>query len=154
MAQLVGSICALCDKRISSILDGRFCKACGAPVHNECINPDLDAKDEDYCDLCGSDLYVVREILEEAASKKSQNRYKVKDLFAGYKRLRTMWRCSWYFAGSLAAVLLGVWLIRYPDLTARPSNFTLNEILPGLAAVIAGLCGMGLSAYCWPRKKR
>lgn len=33
MAQLAGSHCVLCQGRIGSELDGRFCEGCGNPVH-------------------------------------------------------------------------------------------------------------------------
>jgi hypothetical protein len=36
MRQLVGRNCILCRGRISSVIDGRFCLACGCPVHNDC----------------------------------------------------------------------------------------------------------------------
>ncbi len=38
MRQLVGRNCIHCQGRISSVIDGRFCPACGSPVHNDC-NP-------------------------------------------------------------------------------------------------------------------
>lgn len=37
--QLVGQICTICERRISSDLDGRFCKGCASPVHNRCVRP-------------------------------------------------------------------------------------------------------------------
>jgi hypothetical protein len=35
-AQLVGQNCVLCGEQIPSILDGRFCRGCGSPVHDRC----------------------------------------------------------------------------------------------------------------------
>jgi hypothetical protein len=48
--QLVGQKCARCGERISCDLDGRFCRACGAPVHDQCARPG----EGPGCPACGS----------------------------------------------------------------------------------------------------
>ncbi len=47
--QLVGRNCARCGQRISCELDGRFCQACGSPVHNDCAGPG-----DGTCPSCGA----------------------------------------------------------------------------------------------------
>jgi hypothetical protein len=48
--QLVGQTCTLCATRISCDLDGRFCKACGSPVHDACVWP----SNGTGCPTCGT----------------------------------------------------------------------------------------------------
>jgi hypothetical protein len=50
MRQLVGQNCVHCQARISSDLDGRFCRACGCPVHKECAIP----RKGQGCETCGA----------------------------------------------------------------------------------------------------
>jgi len=52
--QLVGSECAVCQKRISSILEGAFCKACGSPIHFQCQSRLETAEPSDRCVQCGA----------------------------------------------------------------------------------------------------
>ena len=49
-AQLVGQACARCGERISCDRDGRFCRGCGAPVHDQCARPSEGAG----CPACGA----------------------------------------------------------------------------------------------------
>jgi hypothetical protein len=60
MAQLVGQTCVLCAGRIASILDGRFCPACGSPVHDRCI-PERLGEPPDTCPTCGAPARVAEE---------------------------------------------------------------------------------------------
>jgi hypothetical protein len=50
VTQLVGSSCAKCRERISSIVEGRFCQECGNPIHNACNS--MPSRKED-CTTCG-----------------------------------------------------------------------------------------------------
>ena len=50
MPQLVGKNCIHCGERISSVIDGRFCATCSAPVHDQCIS----ANQPDRCSTCGA----------------------------------------------------------------------------------------------------
>ena len=53
MPQLVNQTCALCSQRISSVLEGEFCAACGHPVHRPCKRPGSSAG---ACPSCGADI--------------------------------------------------------------------------------------------------
>jgi hypothetical protein len=50
MEQLVGCRCARCENAIWSVLEGRFCSHCGAPVHHQCAQPSI----VNACPECGS----------------------------------------------------------------------------------------------------
>jgi hypothetical protein len=52
MKQLVGLPCTLCQQRIDSIIEGRFCEGCGRPVHDACIRPAAAAPGG--CPSCGA----------------------------------------------------------------------------------------------------
>lgn len=59
MLQLVGQICALCEKPIVSILDGDFCPSCTCPVHNGCRI--ARANQPGCCATCGADARIAAE---------------------------------------------------------------------------------------------
>ena len=54
MQQLVNSTCVLCQQRIGSIVEGRFCARCGSPVHKRCIRPESAGAAENMCSACGA----------------------------------------------------------------------------------------------------
>jgi hypothetical protein len=56
MRQLVGSTCVNCQKRIGSVLEGRFCGVCQRPVHNGCIQAQGGTRAEGRCAACGAVL--------------------------------------------------------------------------------------------------
>ena len=53
MKQLVGLKCVVCQERIGSNLEGRFCSACDNAVHNKCCNTPIEAG---ACPGCGANL--------------------------------------------------------------------------------------------------
>jgi hypothetical protein len=53
MEQLVGCTCVVCGQRISSILEGHFCSACGNAVHHDCNKPADAPADPERCPGCG-----------------------------------------------------------------------------------------------------
>ena len=52
LPQLVGLPCVGCGKKIWSIAEGRFCTACGNPVHSACLGKTTSAS-ELVCGTCG-----------------------------------------------------------------------------------------------------
>jgi hypothetical protein len=50
MPQLVGQNCVHCGQRIAGELDARFCRGCGAPVHDRCARPGMGSG----CPQCGA----------------------------------------------------------------------------------------------------
>lgn len=58
--QLVGQSCAICGRRIGSILDAHFCPACGRPVHPACTES-VSTIPPDGCPVCRSAPPVVPE---------------------------------------------------------------------------------------------
>ena len=38
MPQLVNSLCSVCEQRITSALDAKFCETCHHPVHLKCVD--------------------------------------------------------------------------------------------------------------------
>jgi hypothetical protein len=69
MTQLVGSACALCGGRISSVLGAEWCEACGAPIHARCKRPGTAGG----CPACGADDATAvahrRRVAEDATAK-------------------------------------------------------------------------------------
>lgn len=55
LPQLVGKICAICNRSIGSILEGVFCESCGNPVHVGCRQVDTMGQRDGKCAQCGSD---------------------------------------------------------------------------------------------------
>jgi hypothetical protein len=60
MRQLVGLACRLCNNRIGSVLDARFCGTCHNPIHNACA-ASRPASVEGRCLTCGVDLAAATE---------------------------------------------------------------------------------------------
>jgi hypothetical protein len=60
--QLVGQRCTLCQQRISTDLDGRFCRACGCPVHTDCVPAAGATPGGDGCPSCHTPAAVLREL--------------------------------------------------------------------------------------------
>ena len=55
MPQLVGCRCVLCEGRIASESEGRFCEGCGNPVHHACgLKPEV--RGGGTCADCGVNL--------------------------------------------------------------------------------------------------
>jgi len=59
--QLVGQKCVLCGERISSIVEGRFCSACDASVHDKCAAPSMEGG---RCSTCGAPAAFVAQALK------------------------------------------------------------------------------------------
>ncbi|MFT3878650.1 MAG: hypothetical protein QM703_03205 [Gemmatales bacterium] len=53
--QLIGEMCLVCQKRIASTLEGRFCEICGCGVHNKCARPQSSEVTGNNCSGCGGD---------------------------------------------------------------------------------------------------
>jgi len=59
MPQIVGLPCVLCRTKIETAIDGRFCDACGCPVHVRCATPRL--RGVDSCAKCGAPAELAAE---------------------------------------------------------------------------------------------
>ncbi|HQR06337.1 MAG TPA: hypothetical protein PLN21_05920 [Gemmatales bacterium] len=53
--QLIGEMCLVCQKRIASTIEGRFCDICGCGVHNKCVKPQPPEIAGTNCSGCGGD---------------------------------------------------------------------------------------------------
>ena len=62
MRQLVGEQCTHCRQRIGSDLDGRYCEACGCPVHAECVLAAAPGTQGGCCPSCHTPSAVLNEI--------------------------------------------------------------------------------------------
>lgn len=54
MRQLVGLSCVVCGKAVTSILEGRFCRSCSCPVHNQCARLAVERGIVAGCSDCGA----------------------------------------------------------------------------------------------------
>ncbi len=65
MAQLVNSLCVLCQKRIGSIIEGRFCKSCTSPYHTKCRDAAISQGiPPGNCQECGCDPAQIKSVSE------------------------------------------------------------------------------------------
>ena len=76
MPQLVGATCAICQQRIGSVLEGKFCSACDSPVHTKCSQPG--AGSDGKCSTCGVDTAAM-----QAARRREQERRQVRASIPG-----------------------------------------------------------------------
>src|SRR5947208_17085348 len=61
MAQLVGSLCVHCQKRIGSILEGKFCKSCMSAFHPNCRDQAISrGLQPGSCPDCGCDSTQIK----------------------------------------------------------------------------------------------
>ncbi len=74
MLQLVGQKCVLCEKRIDSILEGKFCTACRCPIHLDCRKKE--STEPDTCLSCGAPLALGaehRKVQQEETATRDQD---------------------------------------------------------------------------------
>ncbi len=158
LPQLVGRSCAVCDERIGSEVDGRFCEGCGNPIHNRCttaapspaIGVDLLSVAEAVaCPTCGGNpnnpiAVEVRHAILAA---------RVKAELAPLRREASLYHWWRYFSvlGSLVGALLILFGVRLFFATPDPTNpnsaadnqtFAYLEIGSG---VFFGLAGLGFA---------
>jgi hypothetical protein len=61
MLQLVGQKCLICQQKLESILEGRFCEQCGCPIHNTCSERPREQRAPDSCEQCGTPRQIAVE---------------------------------------------------------------------------------------------
>jgi len=136
MAQLVGSSCVLCRDRIADILEGEFCSQCGNPVHRRCARRDSGSLG--VCALCGSDPTAAAEIrkLEE-----EQRRVVVPyGPLPGDDIIRTVrtFRWGYFLFGGIVIMMIGICLGVAPEFRSDPRQFSIEDLLPAIAACVVG----------------
>jgi hypothetical protein len=156
MRQLVGQSCIYCQHVIESIYEGRFCDACGNPIHNNCLDSRSIPIEADRCQVCGGDLEssiakeerakseAVKRNIEKAAVKAQleaeSNEIAKANMYRGARLLFLM------------IIGLGIKII-FPKL--QDGRFTIDDsgLGPGLGAIAAGI-GMLALSYILQRKRK
>ena len=73
MAQLVGSLCVHCQKRIGSIVEGRFCKSCTSPSHLKCQDLAVgQGIPQGNCPECGCDAAKIKGLSDPERREREQ----------------------------------------------------------------------------------
>ncbi len=108
MRQLVGLSCVLCGREIGSIVEGRFCPACGCPVHKNCAGRAADDRTAEGCPTCGAKPADVRR-------EEKHERQEVRQNAQGVKRRRVLWALvTSALLIVYGLVQLGIYLTRTP----------------------------------------
>ncbi|VTT97951.1 unnamed protein product [Gemmataceae bacterium] len=134
MRQLTGQSCIHCKSRIPSDLDGLFCRACGSPVHNQCLKPnDVRAA----CKSCGASATDCQAYRQGARADAREQQH---SLPPGFEPLPADdWdtvRGFKYIAYGLLLLSVGfVWVLNDPQVGAQRMV---------LSVVIGGAIGVGL----------
>ncbi len=98
MSQLIGLPCAICDRRIDTVLDGMFCEACGCPVHRGCARTRQSGPAS--CGSCGASPEVIDAHRRRSRREEAAFRH-------GYKTHRLAWGIA-ETAGGLVCLAFGV----------------------------------------------
>jgi hypothetical protein len=151
MKQLVGTRCLICREQIGSILEGKFCPACASPVHVKCAKAERGSSTSERCSICG--VNAADAAAFDAGSRRSSD-----DLTAPppgdlvLTGLRAFRAIRWIIGG-VACIWLGVWLMIDPNFKSHPRLNSLSDLVPGLAALVAGVGLIALSVYQFRRLK-
>jgi len=70
MPQLVGAACVLCQKKVGSVLEGRFCDGCRHAVHDKCIKPEEERTGEGHCPACGAENKLAAAVAHAEESRR------------------------------------------------------------------------------------
>jgi hypothetical protein len=139
MAQLVGETCAVCNDRIGCALDGKFCSACGNPVHKECAKNSPESAVR--CATCSGDLShptatQIRKEKEQAA--------RIAELQAEVKKYDASGKYdAWMFAGFAVTAIIVTPIVLLVPMSPNAHRLTiLFDVLWG-----AGLCGVGIGDF-------
>src|SRR5262245_18976847 len=149
--QLAGSICGRCGKRVGSILEGKFCQACGSAVHFDCMPTDPLPGMPGQCLTCGTDPSSAAAIAEAAQDRTPQPAPPAESYgpMEAIGRTVGLYRAVRFWLAAVFCVGLGVALLLIPDLRDDPGHFTLRDAAPGAAALLVGLllCLVGFLAF-------
>jgi hypothetical protein len=111
--------------------------------------------DTEKCSLCGKVGGLVSpEVAAEIEQQRQLERsVKAKETAAIPTRAFMAFRSIRWFIGGIAVICLGAWLVFDPNLRSNPRNPTLEDLMPGIAAIIVGLGMCFLAYYFWPRTR-
>jgi hypothetical protein len=142
MPQLVGSICVLCNKRIGSILEGHFCRACARPIHAACMLQEKPEEAPGRCTLCGSEGVTTPVLsVSEGIPKDSSKPPSFVQLFGLLFRGGHIVQFSIVGVFTLA---LGLYLLLDPNLRG---GWRLVDVWPGLVTLLASAISFGAALF-------
>lgn len=144
MSQLVGSVCVLCQQRISSVVDGDFCQRCGFPVHFKCVKPDSQPDTTDVCTVCGGQN--LRPSLDKKFTKKPFQIPGPVQVYRVYRAMRLL-------VGGVLTIGVGIVLVLLLVLNANLAKIYFQDIIPAAAAFFVAGVGMCVMAVIFLRKK-
>lgn len=139
MPQLVGKKCAVCDERISSVLEGEFCNACSNPVHLKCKKTTDSALSPQTCLTCGSS----RLLTTTSGGQRNESSQPPPFNLERFKQLRMS--LTLLFCGVML-IPAGVVFVAHPELWSIPHQRSFRDIAFGVGLTGGGfvLCIMGV----------
>lgn len=144
MAQLVGSTCVRCDRRISNELDAGFCATCRYPSHSACrTRPEPPSG---CCAACGANVDDLKKREAEVEAARIANTPKPVDVATLARDARSLYRLRWLFLGAVAFPALGIAVLTIPAFRNNPNELSVAEGMGGGAFILAGVAS-GLVAW-------
>jgi len=140
MAQLVGSVCVLCQRRIGSILEGHFCRACSQSIHEACLKPKGLAQSAGHCTECGSPVVATRVPNDHNGPEKGRS-LSTWELFG--QVFRAGHAVQLLIVG-IFTLVLGVFLLFHPDFRGAG---TLRDMMPGALTLLVSAISFGTAIF-------
>lgn len=150
MRQLVGSICVLCRKRIGSIIEGHFCRACSQPVHEACLPRERPLESPGHCTECGASAAVSAPFAEVTKGGEAAPLPKKDGPIGLFFRVGHVVQ---FLVAGVFTFILACFLLFDPDLRGG-SRWSLREMAPGLMALFAALLCFGAVLYLLRRRTK
>jgi len=150
MPQIVNQFCAICYGRISSVVAGRFCETCGNALHNDCARDRLEPPSVDHCPTCGADPSIAARVKSDEDDRRhTEAAERLHEAVRQAKQTYTGFRSVGWLIGGAAIVVLGLNVTFSPAFRTNPQNATAAELVPGIAAIVAGvgLCVLALLTF-------
>jgi hypothetical protein len=146
MRQLVGCLCVFCRQRISDIVEGEFCAACENPIHRRCTNSRTKYPRMRLCSTCGCDLEGAAASPFQGDRRLSSTVTRDQGTLNRIARPIRIYRGIRFLAGGIFCLVLGSVLAFHPGLRSDPKHLTLQDMVPGLGALLAGvvMCLLGI----------
>lgn len=151
MAQLVGTNCVHCCKRIGSELGAEFCSVCHHPRHLSCGQPT--AHQPEKCVTCGGPFDAAEEAARQAAARDAVPR--PLNLAETARHAGEFVRMLKFLGLAAVFLALAVALVVSPNMRSDPNRVTASDVLYSVALGAGAIAfgGVGVWIYRNDRKK-
>lgn len=142
MPQLVGRNCAHCQQRISSEADGRFCRACGSPIHTACLMAAGQRDGSDACADCGASAAVAAHHREAAVQSQRAEAERARRTANGPRRKKAGWAVVTFAAYTAFCAL-------YLLAKLASSNAAQAEVFDAAVSLGLAVVGLAVASAVW-----